>query len=542
MLGISVELGTYSIKFISYQVDKKTTHLLNTDEVVIDHHADQEINEEDYDLWDVQLNLLKEYLANLGSEFQLMMNIPSQIVTTRYLELPIKNKKKAIQMLPFQIEEDLPYSLNDCTWAESVSVEGEVTKAMVGIVKDRHFLKFHDLLKSNTVHPHVLTSDTANFSGFIKKNKEKFPRAFSIINLGHETTRGFYFQNGKLVSNHLSYIAGDTLTRSISDNYSISYDEATIYKHQNSFLLLEDQYDQVNENQKEFAMMMDSTLAMLLSEIKRWDIGYRVKYGDSIKEIYICGGTSNVKNMKNYLSSKLNVEVHFFNPFQQMDASKIDQDEKLRRKFTQVATLSTNASSRSNIINFLKGDYALTTGSGLPIESVALFSVRLGILAFIISIFLLAEAFIINGKLKTANKVITSLTKNPIVSSNFTKRETRLISSNKATSKQLFQMHQKLVRKDKMIKQEVKTIQSALSTNGLSSLLYVLSLIGGQNVEIIKFVSSEGENIDLTLSSKKLDELETIKETLSNDDSQKWFVDLNKKDLTLTIAGKRLIP
>lgn len=539
MYGISVELGTYSIKFINYQIDKKTTYLINTDEIIIEHDQDKHEQSNEFQLWQIQLRLLREYLDNLDSEYQLMLNMPSQIVTTRYLEFPVKNKKKAIQMLPFQIEEDLPYSLNDCTWAESLIVEEDGTKAMVGIVKDEYFFKFFNSLKENSIAPHILTTDTANFSGLILKHKENFPVAFSILNLGHETTRGFYFKNGKLVSNHLSYIAGDAITRSISQTYSISYDEATIYKHQNSFLLLEDQYDQVNENQKEFAMMMDYTLAMLLSEIKRWDIGYRVKYGESIKEIYICGGTSNIKNMKNYLSAKLNVEVHFLNPYTFMDATKIDEDEKLRRKFTQVASLCANAINRSNMINFLKGDYALASGIGLPVESFVFLSTRLGIFALFICIYLFAESLILSGKLNNSNKNIVNLTKNPIIAGHFTNRDTRLISSNKAAYKQLVQMHANLVEKDNLIEQEVRTIQSALSTNGLNSLLYTLSLIGGRNVEILKFVSSDSENIDLSLHSDDINELESIKTSLDNDKTQKWFIDLNKKDQTLTIAGKR---
>lgn len=537
MLGISVELGTYSIKFISYQVDKKSTRLLNTDEVIIDHEADREINEEDYNLWSTQMELLKDYLNKLDSEFHLMMNIPSQIVTTRFLELPVKNKKKAYLMLPFQIEEDLPYSLNDCVWAENLYQQDDKCKAMVGIVKDQHFSAFYDILKHYQVHPHVLTSDTSNFSGFIKKNKEHFPSSFSIINIGHETTRGFYFHHGELVSNHQSYIAGDTLTKAISESYSISYDEATLYKHQNSFFLLEEQYDQVNENQKDFAKLMDSTFAMLISEIKRWDIGFRVQYGESIKEIFICGGTSNVKNIKNYLSANLNVEVHFFDPYKFMESEKIDQDEKLRRKFCQAACLSLNAANRGKLVNFLKGDLALTAGSSLPLESMAFITLRTMIVAMIISVFFLAEAFIYKGKLKTVNKVLSKIVKNEAVKPMFNPRTVRGITGKKSNPKMVQKVKSKLSLKEKEVKQEVKTIQSALNTNAVSHLMGLINLMGSRQIEIIKFITSNDGDIEFQITSKDDKELTSLKDLFENDQGD-WTVEFLDKEKILEVRGK----
>lgn len=537
MLGISIELGTYSIKLISYQIDKKSTKLLSTDEIVLEHNLDQEVIEDENHLWSEQMRLLREYLLKLDHEYQILLNIPSQIVSTRYLTLPVKNKKKAYQMLPFQIEEDLPYSINDCAYGESFIITEEHTKALVGIVKNEHFEGFYELLKEHQVRPHVLTCDTSNYAGFIKKCKDDYPETFSIINIGHASTRGFYFLNGELISNHQSYIAGDAVTKAISKTYSISYDEATLYKHQNSFLLLDEQFDHVNDNQKEFAMLMDSTLALLISEIKRWDIGFRVKYGQSIKHIYICGGTANIKNIKNYLSAKLGVEVHFFNPYQFMDTTLIDQDSNLRRKFAQVATLSLNAVRKGKLINFLKGDLALTQGSVFPLESLSFIAVRTFIITLLFSIFFISETIITNGKINTADKVIKSLSQNQFVQGTITSRTIRSLIGKGTTSKSLIQTKNKFSLKDKQILQEVKTIQSALNLNALKNLNAILDYISNMNVEIIKFVSESG-NVDFVLTSPEPKILKEISENFKNDNTQSWIVDLNPKTKLLSVSGK----
>lgn len=533
MLGISVELGTYSIKFISYHIDKKQTRLLSTDEILIEHHANQEVDHQDFDIWREQISLLKDYLDKIGTEHQVMMNIPSQIVTTRYIELPVKSKKKAIQMVPFQIEEDLPYSINECIHAETLEVEGEHTKSMIGIVKKIHFLHFFELLQEFNISPQVLTCDASNYAQLIKNKKDQYPSSFCILNFGHETTRGFYFHNGELVSNHQSYLAGDTITQAISKNYNIDYDEATLYKHQNSFLLLPEQYDQVNENQKEFAIMMDTTLALLISEIKRWDIGYRVKYGETIKEVYICGGTSNIKNIQNYLSVKLGVEVHFFNPYQYVEDSLIEQDEGVKRKFSQVTTLATNAVQRSKLINFLTGDYSLNSDSALPFEAMAFVSLRTAILSLILCVFFLASLFISNARINTANKTIKNLAKNPHLKGAMSPRTLRSIVSSNVRERNLKQLLTKLSAKERMIKQEVKTIQSALNINSFSSLENFISYLGGAKVELLKFIADDSGSVEALLKADSIAPLKSIKAKLDEDSLSKWGTILDDKKITL---------
>ncbi|MBT4790583.1 MAG: pilus assembly protein PilM, partial [Halobacteriovoraceae bacterium] len=514
----------------SYRLDKKSISLLNTDEIVIDFNS----NDQEGEIWSSQLAIVKEYLDKVDSEYQLMLNLPSEILSTRYLNIPIKNKKKALQMLPFQIEEDLPYSMLDCHWAESITLLAESTDATVGIVKKEHFEDFYNSLKRNQLAPKILSNDVSNYNGFIQDYHAHFPQSFCIINLGHQTTRGFYFHNGKLVTDHHSHTAGSYITDTISKTYSISYDEATIYKHQNSFLLLEDHFDKVNENQREFAKVMDLALTPLLNEIKRWEIGFRVKYGANIKDIYICGGTSNIKNIKNYLAAKLNCEVHYYDPFPLINAANIDKDEKLRRKFSQVATLAINAVKKSRTINFLRGEYTLGGESDLPIESMIFIGARLGLISLLVCFYLTLEMISYNQKITTSQKFLKNLYKNPLIGSMIGKPARRRAEK----SKNFQPILKKLEQNQKHITQEVNVIQSSLNINSLSHLTQVTTILSGHDIEITEFSVDNSHNINLSIKAVKAAPLLAIQKTFKKDKSQKWIIDYNKSSLKLTIAGK----
>ena len=85
------------------------------------------------------------------------------------------------------------------------------------------------------------------------------------------------------------------------------------YKHDNCFFLTEDLYDKVDENQSEFAKLMRKTMHPLLTDIRRWEVGFRVKHGLKVDRFLLIGGTSQIKNIDNFLTEQINI------PFEKID-------------------------------------------------------------------------------------------------------------------------------------------------------------------------------------------------------------------------------
>ncbi len=525
MLSIAIETGSYSVKFLHFHNDRKSFHLLKTDEIVIEEKDPDE-------LWSTQFNIINDYLSKIPNETLVYVYVPGQIIGHRMIQLPIKSKKKALQMLPFQIEEDLPSSLSQNHWAESLEQQGNECAATVGVIKRLTFQEYFSHFIEREIIPSMLTSDVSALEVFINQNREHFPDNFCVLNIGHESTRSFYFKNKKLISSNHSYIAGKAITEAISQNYSISYDEATLYKHQNSFCLIDEQYEHVNENQKEFAKMMDSTLAPLVSEIKRWDIGFRVEHGEQVKHFYICGGTANIKNINNYLAAKLNVHIESFNPYQFTKNENIDHDERLRNKFSQAAVLVYASGFKSKLLNFLKGDFTVNNGSDIPVIGASLIASRCLILAVAVSLFFVGKIFILNSKIKDAKRVEAALFKNPNLIEIIDKRTIRRASLQPQI------IVNKLNDQNKAIQQTVKVIQSSLRTNALSPLNEVISLISIDDTEITKLVVNEYGDIDLSLKASKVESLKSIQDNFKGLDKKRWFTDLNQAQKILMITGK----
>lgn len=534
MLNIAIDLGSYSIKFIHFRIEKKKVIAKSTHEIILEIPEDKEILE--HDLWDTQVREIKNYLAQIPEEFHIIMNMNSEIISNRFLNVPAKNKKRAQMMVPFLVEEDLPFPLSDCHFSESIEVKKNSCGIHAGVIKKEHFNEFFDLLSKHELHPKILTNDVSILSSYFQSNFMNYPDSFCILEFGHEATRGYFFHKGKLVSNHHSYVAGKVITEDISKTYNISLEEATIYKHQNAFVLTEDQFEHVNDNQRDFAKLMEATMQPLLHEIRRWEIGFRVKHGLAIKEYFICGGTANINNFSNYIGTKLNAKVSTFDPFNTCSDEHIDKDKKFRNKFAQVCAIMQSMANRNRLVNFLKGEYTFQGNENLPLDSVAFIGVRVMIASFILVSYLLVDQIITAKESDKLTKVIVKELKDKGDLIDLKTREKKARSINTTPDKIL----EKLERQGRMIQQEIKSIQSAVEVNAIGALNQAIAIIGtvGVQAEIVRFHSISNETFTLVLKAQNTDDLGKLDRSFSDNDQYEFDNEVNEEALTITINGE----
>lgn len=527
MLNIAINIGSYSVKFFNFQSDKKKVTYLSSKEVILD--SDEYNILEDDIVLDLQLNIISQYLNEIEDEYKIILNIPNEMITERFLELPLKNKKKALLMLPFQLEEDIPYSLHQCQIASSLELTQTGSRAIVNLVKHELFQPFFNKLADYKIRPSFLTSELSALDTFIKTTSEILPQAFCILDIGHTTTNAHFFIDGLLKSTHTSYTAGYAVNEAISKNYNISLEEAAIYKHQNCYFLSSDQYDQVNENQKIFANMMDDIFSPLVGEFNRWHIGYRVQNGIPVDEVFLLGGSSNIKNITNYFSEKIGIKVGTLELYKDSNTSKIDTDEKQRRKFAFAHMLSNGFLNKSKLINFLTGPYALGGQGDLPLKPMAFIATRLALVSLVFILSLSIERIYLSKNIKAADAKISAIVKNPILS--FSPRDKRNAASNPSA------ILAKLTREKKSITQEVKTLQASVRTNALTPLVMIAEMVTGIDTEIIQFQAVSHGDFVVVFKAKSEAIINQLDEVFKNSTIKNLFTDKDLTKKTFTLNG-----
>jgi general secretion pathway protein L len=529
MQYISINIGTYSIKFLNFTLDKKKVVFKACKEVVMDS---DEFNVMESDVvTDLQFNIIADYLKEIETDYRLILNTPSELITERILNLPVKNKKKAQLMIPFQLEEDIPFSLSDVHMASSMQIHKESTRALVNMVKEENFQAFFEKMQQYAVSPRLLTSEVSVLENFIRHTNEILPTAFCVLDLGHTTSKAYFFLNRELKAIHTSYTAGHAISEAICDAYSINSEEAAIYKHQNCFFLTQDQYAKVNEAQQIFGNLMDKTFEPLMHEIRRWHVGFKVQNGIAINNIYLIGGTSNIKNINYYMTEQLGISVSTFQAYSETNSEAIDSNEKQQRKFAYAALMAQAYVFKSEIINFLTGRFSFQGKMDLPLQSFSFIATRLAIVALILFTSALTERFFINRDLLEANNKIKTLVKNPMLA--ISPKDQRTLTKSAAP------LVQKIKKDIHSIDQTVKTLQSSVQVNALKSLQKLALFTSDLDIEIIQFQSTHDGDFTIVLKANEPAVITNLDETLKSSDIANLFTEKNLAKRTLTITGSQ---
>lgn len=529
MLIVAADLGSYSVKFIVSKVDRKKIVHHTISEEVIDYDSLEDQNENP--LWEKQFEIIKEFISKLPEGYKLIINAPGHLFTDRFTSVPITNRKKATLMIPFSLEEELPFALSETHIGMTLTSLKKSTEALVNITKKQDFDPYYQIMLRNKIHPKVVTTEVSLFDYFVKDTKIPFGNSFCILDIGHNSTKAYFFNNRKLVSTHKSFIAGKTITESIAKNYNNDLAQAHLYKHQSCFFLTESQLDQFNEDQRSFANLMHQTFLPLVNEIKRWELGYRISNGVTVSEIFITGGTSNIKNITNYLEEQLSSQVSHLDSFQGTEIDQIDQDEKQLRKFSVANLEVLSYPNKSKLINLLSGEYLIPGEMDLPLHSFFYISTRLATITILIIVSFVINGFFIGSQIESSNKILDGLSKNQTLE--LTNKQSRQIKTPQII--ELRKIHRSLKSKTNMINQEVKSLQSALEINAVFPLLKLKDSITSSDFEILDFNGSSLGEFSAIIKGKNLEKLKELEIKLSSSNFNDLFIDLNEKALTITI-------
>lgn len=524
---LAIDVGSYSVKYVSSFVDRrKISHVDMSEFIVRDYMADHPDLSRD----EAFTSIIHDIIDSVARpDTKIIYQADHQMMTTRFLTLPVKSKKKAELMLPFQLEEDIPYSLSEIHFA--YRMEGQKTQhtAIVELVRTNVFEEYYNLRREKNVLPGILSTESSIVENFFNQNPMAGP--FCVLDIGHRTTKAYFFYNSRLLMTHTSYVGGHHVNEMIAETYKIDHDEAVIYKHQNAFLLTSTQYGDVEPAQRDFASAMDKVFSPLVNDFARWKIGFKVNFGLAVQHVFICGGSSNIKNIANYLTEKWDTKVTLLESFDKVEGEKIDLNPKNKSKYALANMMAIGFRRKNRFINLLTGRFAQASSAEVPLHSFAFIGVRVAAATAVLAISLFAERFFIEKDIRAVNAKMNSVIKNEELQ--IPGRLRRQVATN---PKPVFDS---LTKKQRDVKQEISTLQSAIEIKALSPLVTVSQIAASTQATLVEFKSTDTGEITAVFSSENAEELNTLKglfERSALSDVQA-AVDQSKLQLTVNAIG-----
>ncbi|OFZ25669.1 MAG: hypothetical protein A2381_11870 [Bdellovibrionales bacterium RIFOXYB1_FULL_37_110] len=529
---LSIDFGTYSVKFLHLFLERKSMILKGFSESLL---PTQETELKRYEPpIERQCEIIKNYLIQKQFVGKIIVNIPSELTTSRYLTLPTEKLKKAGLMIPYQLDENLPFPINESHYSSILYRYNKSVKAIVNITKLADFDIFYNELLNHDILPGMITTSLFSLHTYLTLGQthqivQNIPeKSFLLLDIGHNTTKGYLVKDSAVVANHISGIAGAFINETIAQMYKISLEEAITYKHTNCFFLNQSQYNEVDEDQKEFAKLMKQTMTPLLRDIHQWILGYRIKNIELIECIYITGGTSNIKNIIGFLTEELELPVKKFLPLSILRKPKINISQSMESGGTNAFLCGLTSLSKMANINFLKGEYSPTSTQTVPLYSLAFISLRV----LILCVFMIGALILENVILSKNDKVVTTN-----LNSILGKKSLNLAEGFKAQLKKNPDALLKTVqKKENAIEQEITTLMSAISINAVNPLFKFNAMLTPEmRIHITSFKNSEDE-LSIIFKGEILEHLQALEKRLQKDTSlQKAKTELNSKNLVLSL-------
>ena len=515
-----IDIGTYSIKFLKIKIDRGKIVPINVKSTLIPESLPQ--FKKDTDIEDTQIGIIKEYLQS-GFEGKVIYQIPNEYITGRFIQLPVTNKNKAEMMIPFQLDEQLPFPISHAHYTSSLKKMPNHFKAMVCVSRMKELESFYNKLNRAQVLPNILTSEIAIINNFVATSKITFP--YAILDIGHTTTKAYFVQDGAMTSSHISYVGGKIIDSFISKTYDILLEEVVPYKHKSCFFLTENQFREIEGPQKEFAYLIKQIIWPLIKEIRRWELGHRTRFGQKIEKYFIIGGTSNIKNITNFFSQALEAKVGHLSIRDHYShfPKKIKDDEAT---YSLVTMMTSIERTRALPFNILHGRFATASMNQIPLHSTAFVALRTAFVAILVCLFLMVErTFFLSKDIEVIDREVIGKLRLPALNMTQVQRN--------AYRRDPQRVLNFLQKKNKDIGQEIYSTMASVKKNAALSLVRLGQIVGNdENVELTSFYSNTAIT-RASLKCKDEDSLDRIKGMIERSDLEN--ASISDKNLVLTL-------
>lgn len=516
---LCIDIGSYSIKFLRgfferkiFQIeDFKKVELLeyldlpNLEELEDPEQYHEKLEERANQLLSVQFKLINEYIDDNDFDGKILLSLPESLITTRYLELPVNNRKKAEMMIPFQLEGNLPFSMGDTHWTNSLFKVNNGMQAQVFVTKLDEFDRFYSKLNYSGLSVATLAPPMSFWQSAIPELGMEGHAI--IIDFGHDMVNAYHLINQRIVTNHTSYYAGKAMDEFIAHSFSLDIEQVNNLKLEKAVLLTEEEIEagDADESQINMNLLMKQFLYPAMKEIKRWLISHQVKFNAPVEMIYLTGGMSNLPGFKEFIETNFHIPVR---DIEYRNLPFILPNKIYTKEFGLCLAMAQSQFSKTPVANFLKDQYQSDFQVTIPLKSSSFLFSRAMILSLTICVFLLIEKFVLlDPQLKDLSRSSSKAVKNPIIALDKNQQKRVRRSPDKVA--------RIINRKVQLAKRELESLEDASSYNAIDGILKLGKIIGeNDKLEILEMTNVD-EEISALIEGENEEEITRLKDYLS---------------------------
>lgn len=367
--SVGIDIGSSSIKIAEvqasskgFQVSQYLEHTLNT------------LPGSDQDLEVI------EYLRNLTEQYdentRFIVALRQDRVAIRNKFFPFNDRIKIFKSLPFELEEDLPFSSENAIYdAKIIRTLGGGAEVLACAAPKIHVQNCIQRAQDAGFDPFLISTEGIAFANLFEKWNEAPPAvaapppAFDelerpirhihlVLDLGHTRSLVSAFDGHSLIGVRSLLWGGKNIADAISKKYEIPYIEALKELQTKAFILTNKQgatFDQVT-----FSETIGKSIREMTRDLQMSILEFKSEFNAQIDSVSMTGGTSQIQNLGPFLTQILEVPVNRVSVLDQVPNVLFERSPMISAKIGVALGLAFEGfkKPRNPPINFMRGEFA----------------------------------------------------------------------------------------------------------------------------------------------------------------------------------------
>lgn len=395
---LAVDVGSYSIKLAKAERALGEFHLTHFYEIPLTGH-DVLTREQ------ATTALLNRFFEENPIHYDTAVASLSGLQTSfRMLDFPFTQAKKIDSAIEFELESYVPIPIEDLSIDYVVLDRVEnLSKVLAVYTPKAELVKFLSMLSHANCDPRYLSVESLDLANLYHSGLLPPEGNYVILDVGHAKTNLCLMQGPKLRAVRTLSIGGKAITQAIAKAFKVDAAKAEEMKIQKGQVSAFDHGDPLAE-------VIHRVIDDLLVQVRQTLFSFYEKGEKTIEAVYLCGGTSRLSGLDQYISTRLRLNV---SPLDVLDYSytRLSDPDTARPIIAPCMASIFRAvyPARTINLNFRRGEFAYkrdiqAISSNLrPIAILAILVFVLGILYFSFSLYTL------KGREQKLNKSVASL-------------------------------------------------------------------------------------------------------------------------------------
>lgn len=285
--------------------------------------------------------------------------LPGTTIATRCIELPFGSAKKIAQTVVFELEEYLPFTMEEVIFDyHVVESSKELSKILTLYARKTDVAKTLSFLNAAGVEPRRLCSQGVELVNLVNMGLTPPDAPYAILDIGHRTTTVTVCQGKRLAYTRTIAVGGQHITHAIARLIDASDDEAERLKIEMGQAPLGEELPPPDSIPNKVTRAIGEVLDDLARNIRQTFFAYREQSGNMIEGIYLCGGTTRLTSLDEYLSYRLQQNVTFID-CHQFYFSQVDRADVPPQPAASALALSLRGVAATGLptIDFRQGEF-----------------------------------------------------------------------------------------------------------------------------------------------------------------------------------------